>query len=388
MESRFICPFCKRNMVTVPNEEAVYCHWDGFKVNFKTKRGTFIGRRAPYIDESLKFMKSFQKTDPICAMGDHPLWTHEFRFDECVFIGCREIDHDAKCLDMNAVDLVKTVTNKYLLGGNRIYTDEIISLFQGALLAESENNPLVRTQVPDLENILYMKTLLESNKTSLCTVDIQKATNSFFATSLEGMLNRVYNLFDTQLADVTDEQAMYCHIFVEPSFNISWGIGAKGIIASCRNFIDACCNDIETVEKKPYEDPAKGAIPDSVSKETDKMHLLSMPSTALNNYDYDHNVYFDIMNHEWQYDYMSEYDDPAKFLDNITVINRTYSFLHAMWYKYAITDTNFAVAEKLELLEKMTGKSTFNVDSGDDLVLEFWKEIPKYIKKGITDGYW
>src|SRR5699024_5984528 len=162
-------------------------------------------------------------------------------------------------------------------------SDELVSRLRFGLELKSESNPLIYVTSEKPENYLFMKVMYASMPVEYMNVKTHQAVTTYFTPTLEGIIQNIAHPFDGVMStELSDEAALYSWIFFQPQINISWGMGANGLIEKIISFIKACLKDLEGVDisrKKPVIIPKNWNS--GIVDEYLHVYLKSMPSTAV-----------------------------------------------------------------------------------------------------------
>ena len=391
MSNVFTCPFCKKPLVEfIPN--SVYaCNEHKMFVDLHARRAYFTERSPRYLRESFEFLKEFELADPSFVLSPEPLWSGGFMLDVCEFVNCRGTQMSVKNTTANHVN-AKSISNKHLIAGERLLADNILDLFYSALDNKAKYCPFVRTKVPEPGRLLWLKVLFASVNADKDYVDTKSFTlaKAYFSTSLESTIDVMLHTFGYGLGkSLTDEEALYSIIFMQPQINIAWGVGKEGMCKSILQYIAACVKDmnlIQSVSQINYVRP-KVFLNTDFFDQLESLYLTTMPSTAVNQgpSKLSGKAHFDIMNHVFSSDVLSGYN-PETFTNNdLLVLMNTYYLLQSLWEKYAKDNKRFDLVKKMDVYRSITNTDDYSgPDDTDAFLLAFWQAMEKYIATEIN----
>lgn len=391
MQTKYLCPFCNTPLTEFIPNSGFSCNKDGLLIDFTNRRAHLTERAPLHLLESQAFLQEFKKTDPIYVFSPAPLFSSEFSLVNCDFIGCKSKSSNVNCISVDKLNVKTSVIDKHLIAGNKMVADNIINLFYHGLKFSSDSNPLVLNEFPDYDKFLWIKFLMENNNKEYKELNGYTVTLAYFQPTLEGMINILDHKFEgVPLPTLTDEQALYSYLLMQPQINIRWGTGFYGMTKELYRFISAVLKDVDKLEVKEV-DPVK-KLPiflTAVPKWYDELKLAyyqSMPSTAVNVKGTTYST-FDILNHEFSDHFLLNKNSTNK---DLLMIMRTYSLQHELWCKYAEYSANFGVDTKLKyLVQNGSSRSVHDAvelpSTSDEIVLEFWKKMCCEYTKEITE---
>lgn len=383
MGNSFICPFCHRE-TTFTNEGLCKCVEHSLIIDPRSHSAYFDDRADSYLLESQKFLRLFAETDPDMVMSPVELFDKNFKVDACKFINVKHEISDVNCVNVSKLNIDLDIISMKLIAGRGMLADVITDYFKNGLNYSTSNNPIVFEQIPQSERWLWLKVLLESNP-YIDNSKIELATNAYFAATLEQKIAWLTKQFDVSLKPLTKEEMLYSYIVTEPWKNIQWGVGVDALTNNIKAFIKACLNDIEKVEVEQKIDAAK--VPEFLLNSPKWLQQYSeayyggMPSTAVNQFSKDEFITFDILNHDFSYDFFAGH--------NITKANKDFVAVYNAWLIYKALYDKYCKNEKqLGYNMKLAWLATHEADmspiyklSPNMQVVRFWQKMSKELYK-------
>lgn len=382
MDTKFICPFCKKPLLPVIERGVLMCFDDGFIVELKQRNARITDKAPRHLQESYQFLKEFKMSEPTMVFAKEPLYSEQFTLQDCIFIACKQESKLVKCTDITNLS-TSVIKTWHLIAGQNNVADGIIQNMYNALTLSSECNPLVRTETPPAEKFLWLKLLLENSPNKVPASNIHKVVMTYFQPTLEGMLQSLIHPFEgVALERISDEQALYSLIVCKPDINIAWGSTPRDMLENIIRYVRACLNDIEDVDISTKVVPE---IPDNwTTKLVDELRVAyygHMPSTAINTSEVNDLPSFDILNHEFATGYFDGQVVNGKVTAQLLTMCKSYTVLSALWDKYCSSQMSMGIAGKRNFLRSMMK----NVPSdNEEMVVYFWKEMAKYYNKEIV----
>lgn len=392
MSNVIICPFCKKPLNVLIQNNVYFCNEHQMLFEACEHKAYFTDRAPKYLQESFKFLKEFELADPSFVLSPEPLWSLDFKIDDCEFINCRGTQESVNNTDVEHVK-VRSILNKHLIAGERLLADNILDLFYSAFDEnnKTENCPFVRTKVPEPERLLWTKVVFASVNKDKDYVDAELFTlaKAYFSTSLESTIDVMLHTFGYGLGKaLTEEEALYSIIFMQPQLNIAWDSDKEGMRKSILRYITACVRDTNLIQSVPQINYVRPKMFTSAAffDQLESLYLTTMPSTALNQGQstFSGKAHFDIMNHVFSSDVLSGHN-PATFTQNeLRNLTQTYCLLQALWEKYAKGNKKFGLDKKMEVYKHITNTAGYSgPNDADAFLLAFWQAMEKYIATEI-----
>ncbi len=376
MNKTFICPFCNKGMNLINNTFVCYEH--SLIVDPIRRTAHFDQRAEQHFLEAQRFLDLFSETDPDMVLSPFKLFDKNFTVNACQFVNTHNESKEVNALNIENLIYKLNSSNAHLIAGRRAIADIIGDYFKNGIAFNVDNNPLVFDFTPKAERWLWLKVLLSSAPYA-GDDKIDRLANAYFAPTLEQKIGWLTDKFNVPMRPLTNEEMLYSHIVTEPWKNIQWGAGYNNLKANVNTFVMACLRDVDTIEVEEKEDTSK--LPDFFTgcKEWHdqfcEAYYGAMPSTAINQSTPHEFVSFDILNHEFSYNYFAGYDIKKPNKDFVAVYN-VWLIYKALYAKYCKNEALLGYNYKMAWL------SLHNVNNDpiykltpNMLVVKFWQTM-------------
>lgn len=387
MSNTFKCPFCHKEMITVVPNMVYNCTQHSLLVKPQERSATFSPRAPKYLLDSQTVLEKFHDLNPAFVMSSHKLFSESFNIADCKFVGPNLKDDVVPCADISRLNVKLDIVDKFLIAGNGMIADIVKDYFRFSLHFGSENNPIVFEATPTADKWLWLKVLLESTDIRVSS-KIDVATDAYFAPTLEHKIALLSPVFNVNLRPLTDEEILYSCMLTQPHINIRWAKSADALIENIKSFIKACVKDIENIQVETLE--GADAMPTSMNlgpnwgDEYRRAFFGGQPSTAINQEGSNGFVSFDILNHEFAYNYFEGYDAQHLTGMQLIALYQTWVVYSALYDKYCKNEQLLGYNKKLDYL---ISHNTFDDEifklSPNMVVVRFWQVLQDYINNSL-----